>query len=66
MAQIDQIKAEIETLTPTDFIRLREWFAEKDWQQWDRQIEKDSASGKLEFLREEALNAKTQNKLRDL
>jgi len=39
-------------------IRLRDWFAERDWERWDKQIEKDSEAGKLDFLIKEALNEK--------
>ena len=66
MTQIEAIQAEIESLSREDFARLREWIAERDWQDWDRQIERDSAAGKLDFLRDEAETAKQQGKLRDL
>ena len=51
---------------PEDFARLRRWFAEKDWERWDRQIESDSAAGKLDFLLDEVSSAKVQGTLRDL
>jgi len=38
---------------------LRAWLAEKDWQLWDKQIE--SADGKLDFLLNEAPEAKTRS-----
>lgn len=63
MAQVDHIKSEIEALSQEDFAQLREWIAEKDWQRWDEQIEKDAASGKLDFLREEAMAAKSKGEL---
>lgn len=66
MAQIEAIQAEIESLSREDFARLREWIAERDWQMWDAQIERDSATGKLDFLREEARVAKQQGELREL
>jgi hypothetical protein len=66
MTQIETIQAEIESLSSEDFARLREWIVQRDWQNWDRQIERDSAAGKLDFLREEAEAAKQQGKLRDL
>ena len=66
MTQVDHLKAEIEALPEEDFIRLREWFAEKDWQHWDERLEKDVAAGKLDFLRDEAKAAKAEGKLRDL
>ena len=66
MAQVEQIKAEIEALPQQDFKQLREWFIERDWQLWDEQIEKDSAEGKLDFLLEEAMKAKAQGNLQEL
>ena len=58
MDNIDRIKQEIESLPENDFIQLRKWFSEKDWKEWDRQIEEDSISGKLDFLLKEALEEK--------
>ena len=66
MLQIDRVKAEIETLSPNDFARLREWIIERDWKRWDDQIENDAQAGKLDFLREEALASKSKGKLSDL
>ena len=66
MTQIEAIQAEIESLSSEDFARLREWIVERDWQNWDRQIERDSAAGKLDFLREEVQAAKQQGELREL
>lgn len=66
MMPVEQLQIEIEALPPKEFIRLRKWFAEKDWIRWDRQLETDSMAGKLDFLLEEAFAAKTQGKLLDL
>lgn len=66
MTPVEQIKAEIEALSPEDFVQLRKWIVEKDWELWDQQIEADSAAGKLDFLIEEAMAAKAEGKLREL
>lgn len=66
MAKVDEIKTAIESLPEDEFVQLREWFSEKDWEKWDRQIEKDSESGKLDFLIAEALEEKRTGKLKDL
>ena len=66
MTQIDHLKSEIETLSTDDFAQLRDWIAEKNWKLWDKQIAKDAASGKLEFLKKEALDDKSKSQLRDL
>ncbi|HRJ44382.1 MAG TPA: hypothetical protein PL105_20985 [Caldilineaceae bacterium] len=59
MLQLERIQTEIELLSETDFVRLRNWFAQNDWERWDEQLAADVAAGKLDFLRQEALTAET-------
>ena len=66
MLKIEQLQMEIEALSEQDFARLRSWFAEKDWEQWDKQLESDVAAGKLDFLLAEASTAKAQESLREI
>ncbi|MBE2224456.1 MAG: hypothetical protein IAF02_23145 [Anaerolineae bacterium] len=66
MIQMERLQSEIEALPYKEFVRLREWFANKDWEVWDKQIEADSESSKLDFLFEEALVAKSNNTLQEL
>jgi len=66
MLKVNEIKKAIESLSEKDFVQLRHWFSEKDWQKWDRQIEADSGAGKLDFLVREALDEKRDRKLKDL
>ena len=66
MMKVEQLQIEIEALPEEDFSRLRRWFAEKDWELWDNQLESDVAAGKLDFLLDEASAAKMQEKLREL
>ncbi len=66
MSKVDEIKAAIEALPENEYVELRQWFSEKDWQKWDEQIEEDSKSGKLDFLMEEAFNEKKKGKLKNL
>lgn len=63
---MEQLQQEIERLSDEDFVALRQWFAEKDWERWDQQLEADAKLGKLGFLLEEAQTAKQQNKLKEL
>jgi hypothetical protein len=55
MTRVEQLEQEIATLNPDEFIQLREWLMEQDWAEWDRQIERDSAAGKLDGLMKRAL-----------
>jgi len=65
-ARLEEIQVAIESLPYEEYIRLRQWFSERDWEKWDRQIEADSESGKLDFLIEEALNEKAKGTLKEL
>jgi len=66
MIEIEQIKEAVKTLNKEYYNQFRQWFSERDWKHWDKQIEKDSASGKLDFLIEEALEEKRKRKIKEL
>ena len=63
---VDEIKAAIEELQENDYVQLREWFSEKDWQRWDKEIKDDSESGKLDFLIKEVSEEKEKGRLKEL
>jgi hypothetical protein len=63
---VEAIQSAILSLSPEEYAQLRQWFAERDWEQWDQQIAEDTESGKLDFLAEEAMAEKAQSQLRDL
>jgi hypothetical protein len=50
MTKVQAIEEEIKSLSPSELAELRDWLLEHDWAEWDRQIERDSASGKLEEI----------------
>jgi hypothetical protein len=52
---VEEIKAAIEGLSGPEFVEIRKWVAEKDWQMWDQELEADSKAGKLDFFIREAL-----------
>ncbi|HID86212.1 MAG TPA: hypothetical protein EYP55_02410 [Anaerolineae bacterium] len=66
MTRVQEIQFAIESLSEEEYVRLRQWFLERDWEQWDKQIETDSESGKLDFLIKEALDEKTKGHLKEL
>ncbi len=66
MRTIEEAIEFIESLPKEDFYRLRNWMLERDWEKWDREIEEDSKSRKLNFLIKQALDEKRQGFLEDL
>jgi len=54
MSMVEQIEAQIEQLDAKTFDELRGWFIDHLHDRWDRQIEADSAAGKLDFLIDES------------
>ena len=64
--RLAELETEVERLSEQDYGKFRRWFLERDWQAWDRGLEADSASGKLDFLVQEARDAKRTGRLRDL
>jgi hypothetical protein len=66
MTQVEKIQVAIESLSLEDYARLRQWFLERDWEEWDKQIEVDSKAGKLDFLIKEAFVEKAKGNLQEL
>ncbi len=66
MSKVSDIKEAIKTLPEKEYAQLRQWFSKKDWQKWDKQIEMDSETGKLDFLINEAFDEKAEGKLKKL
>ena len=66
MQNVEEILSSVEFLSREEFARLREWLYERDWERWDREIEEDSRSWKLDFLVKEALTEKVDGKLKEL
>ena len=55
MPNLKSIEKAVESLPPSELAEFRRWFSEFDGAAWDRQIERDAASGKLDALGTEAL-----------
>ena len=66
MTNIAKIQEDILALSKTDYQQLRQWFNELEWDEWDRQIEKDSNAGNLDFLIAEAHEAEEKGTLKNL
>lgn len=54
MGRIEEIEQAIEKLPPEEFRQIARWIREREQRQWDEQLDRDSAAGRLDFLFEEA------------
>lgn len=59
MSTVQEIEAAISKLSETDFAELRGWI-------WERDIENDAVSGKLDHVAEEALHEHRSGKTKQL
>ena len=50
-----QLEKAVTELSREELRKFRAWFADYDMAKWDKQIERDSAAGKLDHLMEEAM-----------
>jgi len=66
MSQLEKLEQQVVSLPEDEYGEFRRWFLDRDWEKWDNEIEADWEAGKLDFLVEEAVEAKKRNRLRDL
>ena len=50
MTKVEAVREELKKLTAAEFVQMRDWILEQDEEQWDREIERDAASGKLDRI----------------
>jgi hypothetical protein len=55
MTKLEQIEKTVSELDPKELEAFSAWFEEFQSARWDRQLEKDAASGKLDSLANKAL-----------
>jgi len=65
MVDLTEIMEAINKLSEKEYSQLRRWFWEKDQQKWDKQIEMDSASERINFLIKEALDEEYERMIRE-
>jgi hypothetical protein len=51
-----EIEDAVLRLSPAELDAFRQWFAEFDAEAWDRQLEDDVSSGRLDAFADEAIN----------
>lgn len=66
MTRLESIEEQIQALSPEELAELREWFLEREAEQWDREIERDAASGRLDKLFEKSFSDHRSGKSREI
>ncbi len=66
MSRVEEIEGQIQRLTAEELANLREWFAQFDAENWDRQLDVDARAGKLDRLAEAALRDHAAGRTTDL
>jgi hypothetical protein len=56
MSRVEQLEQRITELNAAELKELRQWFDRYEADLWDREIEKDSKSGKLRRLIDQAIS----------
>jgi hypothetical protein len=65
MSTVLEIENAIEQLKPGERAQLAAWIARKEAMDWDAQMAADAASGRLDFLFEEAAAERKTGKLKN-
>lgn len=65
MSTVEEIEQAAEQLGPSEFARLASWVSARYHALWTRQMERDVASGKLDFLFTEAGAEREAGQLHD-
>jgi hypothetical protein len=66
MSKVEVIEQQIEALSPKELSAFRRWFASFDAKAWDRELEDDASSGRLDQLADEALGEHRDGKTSNL
>jgi len=66
MTKVQALEQEIETLSPEEVAELRLWLDDREEEAWDREIERDAASGKLDKLFEKSVADHLAGKSREI
>jgi hypothetical protein len=66
MTRVQALEQEIERLSQEELVELRVWLDEREAEAWDREIERDAASGKLDKLFEKSISDHRAGKSREI
>ena len=65
MNRLEELEDAIERLSPEDYQLFEQWFLDRQNARWDASLDRDSVSGKLDFLFVEASEESSGGPLRE-
>ena len=66
MTTVEAIESDVANLSASKLAEFRTWFLEYDADEWDKQIEDDAKSGKLDALAASALSDYENGKAQEI
>ena len=66
MSSIEEIESAVQNLPDEKYRQFRDWLIEYDNRLWDKQMEEDATSGRLDDLASEAIEDLRGGKAKDL
>jgi hypothetical protein len=65
MSRVEEIERAIEELSPDEFRQVAQRVHDIEAERWDKELDRDAAAGKLDFLRQEAQADRENDLLKD-
>jgi KaiC/GvpD/RAD55 family RecA-like ATPase len=66
MARIEELTNEVQQLSREELAAFRDWFRKYDSDEWDKEIEEDVLSGRLDKLANEAISEHKAGRTKEL
>ena len=66
MTKVEKLENEVRQLNLDERATFRDWFRRYDSDEWDKEIERDVAAGRLDKLAEEAIAAHKAGRTREI
>jgi len=66
MSKVEELKTDIERLSSEEAAELFRWLSEREWENWDKEMEADSQAGRLDFLVRETRQEKAKGTLKEM
>lgn len=56
MSTVEEIESAVSQLAPMDYAKFRQWLSDYHNRMWDKEMERDAQTGRLDDLAKEALD----------